>query len=105
MSSSALVIDMIVVAAGETRLAAYVEQTFSPEVARLGHYTADNAVDWLDVDGFMRFLDQPTQNSSESNATASPQHAVQPSEESRRSSTSSQRHVKVHDHTVSAGRS
>ncbi|KAJ6595649.1 hypothetical protein DFH09DRAFT_1357575 [Mycena vulgaris] len=72
MSSPSLSIDMIIVAAGEMRLAAYIKQTFPPEVARRGHYTVDNAADWLDVDKFARWLSQPqTSASPVYNATSS----------------------------------
>ncbi|KAJ6473580.1 hypothetical protein C8R47DRAFT_1199649 [Mycena vitilis] len=87
MNSSAWAIDMIVVAAGETRLAAYVEQTF-PEVAGLGYYTAENAVDWLDLDAFTRFLAQPLAQKNSQSTTlqnATPICAVRPSEQSRQS--------------------
>ncbi|KAJ7742695.1 hypothetical protein DFH07DRAFT_38839 [Mycena maculata] len=67
---SAALTDMIVMAAGETRLAAYIQQTFPPEILSLGHYTAGNAAEWLDVDGFTRWLNQPTNKSAQSATTA-----------------------------------
>ncbi|KAJ7037914.1 hypothetical protein C8F04DRAFT_1256428 [Mycena alexandri] len=94
MSSSALAIDMIVVAAGETRLAAYVEQTF-PEEASLGRYTADNAADWLDVDKFTRWLTQPvpqkTAQSSGASHNTTSSCAGRISEESNQSHASSRK--------------
>ncbi|KAJ7126152.1 hypothetical protein C8R44DRAFT_980006 [Mycena epipterygia] len=79
MNNATLGIDMIVMAAGEARLAAYIEQTFPPQVANLGHYTVDNAADWLDVDDFTRWLSKPQRSSPATalrNTTSS--RAVQP---------------------------
>ncbi|KAF7360466.1 hypothetical protein MVEN_00777200 [Mycena venus] len=83
MGSAALAIDMIVVAAGETRLVEYVKQTFPPEVATLGNHTVDNAADWLDVDRFTRWLSQTATQRSPQSATlhdATSPHVVRVSE-------------------------
>ncbi|KAJ7485524.1 hypothetical protein FB451DRAFT_1230146 [Mycena latifolia] len=60
MNNSAALIDMAVVAAGPTRLAAYIEQKFTPEEIQRGQYTIQNTANWLDVDDFTRWLNPPT---------------------------------------------
>ncbi|KAK7039575.1 hypothetical protein R3P38DRAFT_2900490 [Favolaschia claudopus] len=63
MNHGAVAIDMLVLAAGETRLAEYIRQTF-PD-APSTQYTAENAADWLDRDEFTRWLSESARSSAE----------------------------------------
>ncbi|CAK5274687.1 unnamed protein product [Mycena citricolor] len=56
MPSPTLAVDMIVLAAGQARLSAYIQQTFSKEICETGTFTIANAVEWLDVHDFTRWL-------------------------------------------------
>ncbi|KAF8190415.1 hypothetical protein K438DRAFT_1763400 [Mycena galopus ATCC 62051] len=94
MNSAALAIDLIILAAGETRLVEYVKQTFPPEVENLGYYRVDNAADWLDVDGFTRWLSQTApQNGYQSGGAFLDATSPRSSEESRQSYAPSQRRI------------
>ena len=39
-------------------------QNFAPELLEIGYYTADNAHDWLDIAGFMKFVALKAQTST-----------------------------------------
>ncbi|KAJ7185492.1 hypothetical protein C8R46DRAFT_380445 [Mycena filopes] len=90
MRNSALEIDMYVVVAGESRLTAYLEQTF-PEEARLGLYTTKNAPEWLDLGAFQDWVAQKSSQSSDAShdATSTTSHPRRQSEESLQQSQAS----------------
>ncbi|KAJ7923825.1 hypothetical protein B0H13DRAFT_2316176 [Mycena leptocephala] len=64
-------ITRIVAAAGEERLAAYIDQTFPPELVSLGYHTVENAATWLDIDQFMRWLSRTIQSAASSSPSPS----------------------------------
>ncbi|KAJ7925587.1 hypothetical protein B0H13DRAFT_1863046 [Mycena leptocephala] len=59
-------ITRIVTEAGEERLTAYINQTFSPELVSLGYYTTENAATWFDIYQFMRWLSRTIQGAASS---------------------------------------
>ncbi|KAJ7850344.1 hypothetical protein B0H13DRAFT_1905751 [Mycena leptocephala] len=64
-------ITRIVAAAGEERLAAYIDQIFPPELVSLGYHTVENAATWLDIEQFMRWLSRTIQSAASSSPSPS----------------------------------